>query len=146
MDLHPVYAYCIEIFDQENTFIISTTSDTNIIESTCQINFETINQQPTISYKPVITLDLSSINTTLNTTADSAVSAIIVAAIAGGISGLFTIFICIVGLIVFKIKKKKKLRKGIFTTHSLNSMFNRYVVNMCLHFSTLVSVKVTNSH
>ena len=101
------------MFDQENATSIHALNNTNIIQSTCQVNFGTINNQPTqLMVSPINTT--SSMNATFSTSTDSAQVAIIAASIAGGI-GLCTILICIVGLIVVKNKRNQgKVRRGIF--------------------------------
>ena len=126
----------IGLFGQENAAIISIS---DVSQTTCQVDFKTINNQPTINHQPTMsyltTMNSAtpnlSVNATLNATTDSATSAIIVVSVAGGILGFCTIFICIVGLISIKIiRKKDNLRRGIFTTHSLNFSFNKYVLIM----------------
>ena len=103
-------------------------TESDVIPSTCQVDFETINNQPAVNPQPTMS-DLTansattnlSVNATLST---SATLVIVVSSIAGGITGLCIIFICIVGLIAIKTKRKQgNPRRGIFTAHSLNSMY-----------------------
>ena len=70
--------YYIEVLGQENISIIPTTTVSTIMESTCTVNFETINNQPTINYQPTTTHNLS-VNATFGTTTDSTTLTIILA-------------------------------------------------------------------
>ena len=125
-----LFMYYIEILDQENISIIPTTTVTTIMESTCTVNFETINNQPTINYQPMTTHNLS-VNATFGTTTDSTTLTIILATTGGSILGFCTIFICITGIFVIKIKRnQEKPRRNVFTSHLLNSTPDRYVVIM----------------
>ena len=45
--------YCIEIFDLENTDLFHATNDTDVMKSTCQIDFATVNNQPTLINQPM---------------------------------------------------------------------------------------------
>ena len=139
------YIRTVGIFGLED-FAITRTSD--ITQSTCQVNFETINNQPSINIQllttPTNTITMNTavssttdsapiatnmitMNTTFSSATDSAPIAIAVASVVGGILGLCIIFICIVGLIIKNKKRQGSIKRGIFTIESLTSLFNRYV-------------------
>ena len=116
----------------------ATDLDVDVNQSTCQVDFATINNQPTASNQPIVTVMMTSTNDTFSATNDtfsaattnSASLMILLASVAGGILGLCTIVFCILGLFVVKKRKRKqgKIREGIFTTQSLTSIFNGYVI------------------
>ena len=108
-----------EIFDLEDPVVVDNATD-KVTESTCQVDFATINNvQPTLTNQPTLKDQLKD---------ESVKSAIVLASVVGGILGLCVTFICIVGLIVIRNKRREdKVRKGVFTRQSLPVMFNRYI-------------------
>ena len=122
------YIHTVGIFDFEDFDIMRTLSITDITQSTCQVNFETINNQPSTNNQIMTTpTNMLTMNTTVSSTADSAPIAIAVASVVSGILGLCIIFICIVGLIIKNKKRRGSIKRGTFTIESLTSIFNRYV-------------------
>ena len=70
---------------------------------------------------------------------ETARSAIAIASVVGGILGLCVTFICIVGLIVKRNKRRKyKVRKGVFTKQPLPIVFNRYVATSVINIIHLI--------
>ena len=106
-------------FNLEDSVIVDNATDI-VTESTCQVDFATINNvQPTLTDQPTLKDQLMTKTVT---------STIVFASVIGGTLGLCVTFICIVGLIVIRNKRRKdKVRKGVFTRQSLPIMFNRYI-------------------
>ena len=122
------YIHTVGIFGFEDFDIMRTLSITDITQSTCQVNFETINNQPSTNIQLLTTpTNMITMNTTFSSTTDSAPIAIAVASVVGGILGLCIIFICIVGLVIKNQKRQDSIKRGIFTKESLTPIFNRYV-------------------
>ena len=140
--------YPVEIYGQENYIITRTASVTNTIQSTCYINFSTVNtqlqsttstitmitpvpDQSTSATSGVTTDFMTADSTTTNSamtdsaTTDSVPIAVIAASITGGILGLF---ICTVALIVIRNKRKNKIRRNTFIMQSFTSLFSEYVI------------------
>ena len=113
LNLAILHAHCkfvfTALFDREDSVNVS-----DITQSTCQVNFNTINNHPTTS-----TFSISS-------RADSAPLVITVVSITSSIIGLCIVFICIIGLIVKKKQKQNSVRRGVFTFQSLTSTLRRY--------------------
>lgn len=106
----------------ENFVVSRTLTITAATQSTCQINFETINVH--LMASPTNT---NAVNNTFTskTATDPVPLATIVASTAGGILGLCIIFICIMGILIKKKRKQSGVRRGLFTIQSLTSIFNR---------------------
>ena len=129
-----LHAHCkfvlTALFDREYSLV------TDITQSTCQVNFNTIYNQPSTSIQLVTSTSQASTMVTLITTikatfgvtstTDSAPLVIIVLSITSGIIGLCIVFICIIGLIVKKKQKRNNVRRSIFTFQPLTSTFKRY--------------------
>ena len=141
-----VLCYPVEIYGKENVIITRTASVTDTIQSTCYINFTTVNTHSTTSTITMITpapdQSVSATSgvttefmTTDSTTTDSAMTdsamtdsvpiAVIAASITGGILGLS---ICTVALIVIRNKRKNKIRRNTFIMQSFTSLFSEYVI------------------
>ena len=149
------YVYlCAGIFGIENTDIIHDTNAADITNTTCQVDFATINNQPMTSVINVSTqnnmVTVITNSATLNDTVDSSQSdtvAVIVITIVGGILGICIIVICIVGLIAIKNKRSKdKVRKEIIAQQSLTSIFKRYVIFIYIHKNVNKFAKTHNIH
>ena len=129
---------CTGIFGIENTDIIQATNATDVTNSTCQVDFTTISNQPITSvinistHNTMFTEITNNYSATLNGTVDSSQSAtvaVLVITVVGAILGICIIMICIVGLIVIKNKRSKdKVRKEIIAHQSSTSIFKRYVI------------------
>ena len=140
----------IGVFGLEYTAaVVHTINVTDVMESTCQVDFATLYIQPTVTNQPTInnqpiipsTINMGTSSPSMNAiftaaiesdtfsgTADTSTLVILLASVAGGMLGLCTISVCVVGLIVINNKKrKKKVRKGIFSSQSLTAVFSRYV-------------------
>ena len=120
------------LFDREDSVNVS-----NITQSSCQVNFNTINNHLTTSIQLVMSTSQASTTvtfiTTINTAtfsissrADSAPLVIIVVSITSGIIGVCIVFICIIGLILKKKHKQNSVKRGVFTFQSLTSTLRRY--------------------
>ena len=131
-----VFKYHIGLSTFQNFNIIRTVSITDVIQSTCQVNFQTINNQPTASIQLMTTsTNRITTNTTLinptniiamnNTFSSSTPLTIIIPSVVGGVLGFFIIFICILGLIIRNRKRQHSMKNGVSTTQSVNSIFNR---------------------
>ena len=148
-----IYCICIQfigLFGLEYTAAIAHTINvTDVMESTCEVDFATLYIQPTVTNQPSIStinnqsmrpstvnvgtssLSMNAIFTaaiesdTFSGTADTSTLVILLASVAGGMLGLCTIFVCIVGLIVINKKRKEKVRKDIFSSQSLTAVFDR---------------------
>ena len=114
-----------EIFDLEDPVVVDNATD-KVTESTCQVDFATINNvQPTLTNQPTLKDQLKD---------ETVKSAIVIASVVGSIVGLCVTFISIVGLIVIKNKRREdKVRKGVFTRQSLPIMFHRYVATSVIN-------------
>ena len=147
---------CIGVFGRENTGIFHAANDIDIMKSTCQIDFATVNNQPTLINQPMtspisiathnlsmntifpvttesaifnVTTESAIFNGTTESTTESMPLAILVVSVTCGILGLCIIFTCIVGMIVIKKKRRNdNIRKGIFIGESLTSVLNRYII------------------
>ena len=128
------FTHCTGMFDFKNFDITRTISITDVIQSTCQVNFETINDQPTTSITTPINMittnatlttptNMITMNDTFGSSTDSVPLAAIIPSIVGGIVGLCVIFICILGFII-RMKYRKRQKNDAST---LQSVISRYV-------------------
>ena len=138
----------IGVFGLEYTAAVAhTTNVSDVMKSTCQIDFATLYIQPTVTNQHTInnqsmipsTINVGtsglSMNATFATaiesatysgTTDTSTLVILLASVVGVILGLCTISVFIVGLIpINKKRKQKEVRKGIFSSQSLTAVFNR---------------------
>ena len=150
-----IYRICVQfigVFGLEYAAAVAHTINvTDVMESTCQVDFATlyiqptvtnhINNQLTINNQSMIPSTVNvgtsslSMNATIFTattesatfsgTMDTSTLVILLASVAGGMLGLCAIFVCIVGLIVINKKRKENVRKSIFSSQSLTAVFNR---------------------
>ena len=130
--------YCTGIFGYQNLEIIRTVSITDVTQSICSVNFETINNQPTASIQLMTTpTNMITMNSTLINPTDMIIMndvfssstplTIIVPSVVGGVLGLFIIFVCILALIIRSRKRQSGVKIGRFIPQSLSTIFKRYV-------------------
>ena len=134
-----VFKHRTGMFGFRNLNVIRTISITDITQSTCQVDFQTINNQPTTSIQLMTTpTNMITRNTTLipptniipmndasSSSTDSTPLTIIVPSVVGGVLGLFVIFICILAFIIRNRKRQSGIKDGASTVQSVNSMFSR---------------------
>ena len=126
-----VFKHHIGLFGFRNFNIIRTVSITDVTQSTCQVDFQTINNQPTTSIQLMTTptnmitsdtTNMIAMNDVFSSSTDSTPLTIIVSSVVGGVLGLFIIFICILGLFIRSRRRQHNIKNGVS-----NSMYNRYV-------------------
>ena len=118
------FTHCTGIFGFKNIDITRTISVTNVTQSTCQVDFETINDQPTTSIQLMTTpTNMITVNDTFGSSTDSVPLAAIIPSVVGGIVGLCVIFICILGFII-RMKYRKRQKNYAST---LQPVISRYV-------------------
>ena len=128
------FTHCTGMLGFKNFDITRTISITDVTQSTCLVNFETINDQPTTSITIPINMittnatlttptNMITVNDTFGSSTDSVPLAAIIPSIVGGIVGLCVIFICILGFII-RMKYRKRQKNDAST---LQSVISRYV-------------------
>ena len=124
------YATHAGIFGLEDPLIVDNVTD--ITQSTCQVDFATINNvQPTLTNQPTLKDQLVD---------ETVKSAVVLASVVGSTLGLCCItLICIVGLIVIRNKRREnKVKKGVFTRQLLPIMFHRYIAISVINIIHLI--------